>query len=646
MDVVRRREEDAVGRWELVCALVLVACGDKDGDGSSTDADDDGVAAGDDCNDGDASIHPGADERCNEIDDDCDGTADEDAVDAVTSFTDADADGYGRGPGETACVLPAGRATEDGDCDDANRDVNPGAVEICNDGIDDDCDGPADDDDAPMGTQTFYDDGDGDGYGAGAAIEACEQTKGLSLDDTDCNDGDAEIHPGATEMCNGVDDDCDATTGEDGTVAIGATPYDSIQQALDASAAGDTVTICGGTFFEKLDVKHSVVLEGRGADLTTIDGEDDGPVVSVSGSSVDLTLRDLGLRHGFAAYVSELESAGGGGVQAYRARSLTIQDCLIEHSEGEVGGGVLGPDGGNVQISGTEVSDNAATAGAGAGLLLFSGPAATIEIADSEISDNTSSYFGGGVVFFFDSAGGAGRAEVVDTLIDGNDDESVDSFGGGMVSVADLTLSGVTLSNNGAYWGGGGAYVSADVEADDTTEIIENFTSLEGYGGGLFVDASSWSGGTVSGNLASMGGGAFVRFGGQLTDAIVDSNSSDTWGGGIFIYDGGVLENVEITNNESYDGGGGMIVSAEDDTYDAVADSCLINNNIGGGGGGGAQIESPFESIDSDWGSGSTDNDPDDVLFFYDLVSGKYIEYDAFGASSYFECSYETHVCD
>jgi hypothetical protein len=632
-----------VERWDLVCALFLVGCGDNGGDGAAIDADDDGVAEAEDCNDGDASIHPGADERCNAIDDDCDDVIDEDAVDAITSFIDADGDGYGRGQGEAACDVPAGRTALDGDCDDSNFDVNPGAVEVCNGGIDDDCDGPADDADAPTGTQTFYDDGDGDGYGAGAPIEACEQTTGLSLDGTDCNDGDDAVHPGAAELCNGVDDDCDATTNEDGTVAIGATPYDSIQDALDAASAGDTVTLCGGTFYEQLDVARSVVLEGAGAEVTTIDGSDAGPVVSVSGSSVDLTLRDIGINHGFGAYVSDIAATAGGGIQAWGARSLTLQDCLIQHSEAEVAGGVLGPDVGDVEITNTTVSNNSATAGAGGGVALSAGPDGTIEIADSEISNNASSYFGAGIVIL-DSSLGTGSAEITGTLIDGNLDETVDSFGGGLVSSAELSLSSDTISNNGAYFAGGGAYLWGDVVAD-FTEVTDNFTSLEGFGGGLFVDSCTWVGGTVSGNLASMGGGAVV-LGGTIDSAIIDGNSSDTWGGGVYIYDGGTLSNVEITNNESYNGGGGMVVGAEDESYYAYVDSSIVNNNLGGGGGGGAQVESPFESIDTDWGDGATDNDPDDVLFFYDVANGYYIEYDSYGSSEYFECSYETHVCD
>ena len=629
-----------MGRWDLVCVLLLVGCGDKDE--GATDADADGVAAGDDCNDGDAEIHPGADEHCNQLDDDCDGDVDEEAVDAVTSFTDADGDGYGRGEGQSACGVPDGRAADAGDCDDANADVSPGAVEICNGGVDDDCDGPADDDDAPTGTQTFYADGDGDGYGAGAPIEACEQTAGLSLDDTDCNDGDAAMHPGAAEMCNGVDDDCDASTGEDGTVAIGTVPYASIQEALDDAAADETVTLCGGTFREQIDVERSVVLEGSGADETIIDGDHAGPVVAVSGSSVDLTVRGVTLRHGLADYVSSLGFAAGGAVQAYAARSLTIQDSVIERSEGEVGGGVLGPDDGHVLIEGTMVRDNEATSGAAGGLALSTSAGGTIEIVDSEITDNVSNFFAAGIAILEGSTG-SGRASITDTLIDGNEDQTVESSGGGLVSVAELTLSGVTISNNFADWAGG-AYVFGDTEADDATEISFNQASLEGFGGGIFVDTCSWTGGVVSGNVAYLGGGA-VLLAGEIRDTVFESNGADGWGGGVYVYDGGVLSDVELTGNVAYNGGGGLIVAAEDESYDAIVDGCTITGNSAFAGGG-AQIESPFQSIDTDWGSGATDNDPDDVLFWYDLVTESYIVYDAFGSGEYFECSFETHVCD
>ena len=84
-------------------------------------------------------------ELCNGVDDDCDGTVDEDATDAQTWFVDADGDGHGvDGTGVTSCDAPPGRAMFAGDCDDTDPAVRPGATEICN-LVDDDCDGTIDD---------------------------------------------------------------------------------------------------------------------------------------------------------------------------------------------------------------------------------------------------------------------------------------------------------------------------------------------------------------------------------------------------------------------------------------------------------------------------------------------------------------------
>jgi len=101
------------------------------------------------------------------------------------------------------------------DCDDANPSVNPGVGEVC-DGIDNNCDGDVD-----LGTVTggtsFYPDEDGDGFGElGAGTEACSQPEGMVAEAGDCDDSDATIHTGATEQCNGKDDDCDASIDESG----------------------------------------------------------------------------------------------------------------------------------------------------------------------------------------------------------------------------------------------------------------------------------------------------------------------------------------------------------------------------------------------------------------------------------------------
>ncbi len=101
------------------------------------------VDDGTDCDDDNPGIYPGADEYCNGEDDDCDGNIDEsDAVDADDWFTDGDGDGYGDPASATpSCSTVSGMIDTGGDCDDSDGAVNPAAVEICGDGVDDDCSG-------------------------------------------------------------------------------------------------------------------------------------------------------------------------------------------------------------------------------------------------------------------------------------------------------------------------------------------------------------------------------------------------------------------------------------------------------------------------------------------------------------------------
>jgi len=104
-----------------------------------------------------------------------------------------------------------GYTVDDGDCDDADANVSPDAVETCN-GIDDDCDGDVDE----GLLVTFYADSDGDEYGdADDAQEACEQPNGYVEDDSDCDDTDGMAHPGAEEICDNIDNDCDMEVDED-----------------------------------------------------------------------------------------------------------------------------------------------------------------------------------------------------------------------------------------------------------------------------------------------------------------------------------------------------------------------------------------------------------------------------------------------
>ena len=173
------------------------------------------VADATDCDDSDAAVNPAASEVCNGVDDDCDGTTDEaDAVDALTWYTDADADGYGDAASSSlACSQPSGSVADATDCDDSDAAVNPAASEACN-GVDDDCDGTVDEADA-VDALTWYRDADTDGYGdASTAQVACNQPSGYVSDSSDCDDTNSTIQPAATEVCDGADNDCDGTVDE------------------------------------------------------------------------------------------------------------------------------------------------------------------------------------------------------------------------------------------------------------------------------------------------------------------------------------------------------------------------------------------------------------------------------------------------
>ena len=173
-----------------------------------------GFASNDlDCDDSDGNVHPSAPEYCDGVDQDCDGVADDSAVDATRWYLDTDSDSFGD-PNVYAysCSQPAGYVPNALDCDDAASGVYPTADEYC-DGIDEDCDGNIDDNAADA--QRYYDDVDGDGYGDPSSFQdACTAPANSSLNTLDCDDSSATTYPSANELCNGNDDDCDGSIDE------------------------------------------------------------------------------------------------------------------------------------------------------------------------------------------------------------------------------------------------------------------------------------------------------------------------------------------------------------------------------------------------------------------------------------------------
>jgi len=214
---------DATGELLLdgnvtVSELILRANDCERGDPSVYDADGDGyTVCGQDCDDDDASAHPGGEEVANGRDEDCDGIIDE-----GTSAYDDDADGF---------------SEDAGDCNDGDYDVNPAENEDLTNGVDDDCDGVVDqgtldndadgysepggdcNDDEPTvfpGAQELADglDNDCDGLVDEGTSVADDDGDGLSEADGDCDDTDATVYTGAPEVADGVDNDCDGAVDE------------------------------------------------------------------------------------------------------------------------------------------------------------------------------------------------------------------------------------------------------------------------------------------------------------------------------------------------------------------------------------------------------------------------------------------------
>lgn len=197
------------------------------------DNDSDGYTQAEDCDDTNPDVNPGATEICNGIDDNCDDQVDE----GCTTCTDDDFDGF---YAEESC----GTAV---DCDDTNPDVNPGAVEITCDGIDNNCNGLVDDFPGastscaiPGEVCGIYvcnnfnlwelspacTDADSDGYfaeaGCGTAV--------------DCDDANSAVNPGTTELdvCDGIDINCDGQDGE----------HHSVPNATVACVSGEIIISC------------------------------------------------------------------------------------------------------------------------------------------------------------------------------------------------------------------------------------------------------------------------------------------------------------------------------------------------------------------------------------------------------------------
>jgi len=170
-----------------------------------------------DCDDRNRYVNPDAVETCNGGDDNCDGKIDPEDCDGCNRYyKDMDGDGVGVGEFKCLCVSKGIYASlETGDCDDSNKDVHHNAREICND-IDDNCNGQVDEGENLKGCRPFYYDKDGDGYGYQSQSRCLCRPDGLFRAEVlgDCNDDNISINPGAVEIFDRRDNNCNGAIDE------------------------------------------------------------------------------------------------------------------------------------------------------------------------------------------------------------------------------------------------------------------------------------------------------------------------------------------------------------------------------------------------------------------------------------------------
>ncbi len=268
--------------WLAVLGMTVVGC--------AKDRDKDGYKGDDDCDDLNASVHPGADEVCDAIDNNCNGNVDEGLI--LEWYADKDDDGYGDlDTTVSACTQPSGYVDNSEDCDDTSDLFRPGAIENdCEDPNDYNCDGSVgfedadgdgyaacnDCDDADAGTYAptlFYIDYDGDGFGSNFITQtACVQPEQHAANDTDCDDLNADINPTAVEVCNEADDDCDGDVDEG--VAITFYEDADLDGYGSATSTTDACTVPDGYSFTADDCDDSLDYVNPGAEEICDDGID------------------------------------------------------------------------------------------------------------------------------------------------------------------------------------------------------------------------------------------------------------------------------------------------------------------------------------------------------------------------------------
>jgi predicted outer membrane repeat protein len=421
----------------------IVAYWDRDGDGFGDPTKgrrvcampEDGVEAAGDCNDLDPNSNPDALEVCDDVDNDCDGSIDEEVQ--TTFYIDQDGDGHGSGDSTTgACLPPEGYAVTNDDCDDTEPAAWTNADETC-DGVDNDCNGQIDEG-LPLTQQ--WADNDGDGYGdPDNPVLACGPGSGVVDNARDCDDTDANTSPDAIDTAgNGIDEDCDGYIDEYGVPDI----YPTVDDALDAAPDGAVIQLDSGTFVTTVDLSgRDIVFAGEGCEHTLLYGDGKGTTVTMDAG----TITEMSIAGGFAEF--------GGGILVQGDVEAT-KICVTGNSATDTGGGIA-VESGTLFLDQALIHGNSAYDGGG----LYVSWSAAIVVTGSAFVENVATDDGGAL------AAQGGDIQIYSSLFAGN--SAGDEGGGVALQVHSDTVTGETFPS------------SAHVE---NLTFVDNFAGDYGHG--------------------------------------------------------------------------------------------------------------------------------------------------------------------
>ena len=433
-----------------LCLLAPVGCDGKPEDSDSTvDADSDGYPERVDCDDADSAVHPEALEICDGVDNDCNDKIDDDdaGLDPESTpkwYTDGDLDGFGSAE-TAACIQPAGTIAVGMDCDDANADAYPGAIEICND-IDDDCDtlvDAADDNLDPSGSIAWYTDADGDGYGAPATLtRGCVAPADVTLDGSDCDDTNPAVSPEGTEICDAADNDCDPTTsdagmasfqGRDGSLTdVTRAVLGAVDDPADITLDSGTLWLCDGIFHASVEFIGDATVAGV-HDGAILDGTGGGSTVWVETDGVTATINTVAILGGSGRSSVALGENVGGGALCQADAELILTNVDISGSSAFFGAGLTSTSC-DTTLTDTVIHDNAAELAIG-GAFLADG---THDWTRVEVRDNYGPDFVGGMYLWTVLYDGSALYNFEDVIVADN--------------VTDGSVSGIWMDDGTLDW--------------------------------------------------------------------------------------------------------------------------------------------------------------------------------------------------